>query len=61
MYLSSCTYMQFRRVDLSCVSGLPTFHMLRMPLYVILQLACLLIQYSSKHTLCYVCIIMLPN
>ena len=31
-YLSSCTYMQIRRVDLSYVSGLPTFHMLPTPL-----------------------------
>ena len=31
-YQSSCTYMQIRRVDLSCMSGLPTFHMLPTPL-----------------------------
>ena len=32
-YLSSCTYMQIRRVDLLCMPGLPTFHMLPTPLH----------------------------
>ena len=32
-YLSSCTYMQICRVDLSCMPGLPTFHMHPTPLY----------------------------
>ena len=49
MYLSSCTYMQIRRVDLSCMSGPPTFHMLPTPL-VRDGLAS---QTSTAHTLLY--------